>query len=453
MIHKFHIGDYYILLDVYSGAVHVIDETAYKLLDFADEQSLKSKAFPKDAEETDENKAAFEELCELYDEGLIYSPEESYNEALFAVQNAPIKSMCLNVSHDCNLRCDYCFAAKGDFGGERCLMPAEVGRKAIDFLIKHSKNRRNLEVDFFGGEPLMNFDMVKETVDYARSVEKEHNKNFRFTITTNGVLLTDDKIDYINREMSNVVLSLDGRKSINDRFRTFENGLGCYDRIVPRYRKLVENRDPNKDYYVRGTFTTENLDFSADVMDMYEHGFSEISIEPVVSDPNLNYSIKEEHIPAIRKEYEKLANMLIDMKKSGKHINFFHFLVDLSGGPCVYKRLRGCGCGSEYIAITPNGDIYPCHQFVGKDEWKMGNVDDEHIDYAIRDRFKNANIYGKENCKNCWAKFYCSGGCNANSLQYAGGILKNHKVSCELEKARLECAIMMKAAQTGVDTD
>ena len=324
-------------------------------------------------------------------------------------------------------------------------MPFETAKKAIDFLIEKSGNRHNLEADFFGGEPLMNFDVVKKTVEYARSIEKEHDKNFRFTITTNGLLLTDDKIDFINREMSNVVLSLDGRKEVNDKLRVSPNGSGSYDVIVPKYQKLVAERS-DKDYYVRGTFTKNNLDFTKDIIKMSELGFDQLSIEPVVSDTKLDYSIKKEDLPRVFEEYETLAKEMIKRKKSGKCFNFFHFMIDLDQGPCAIKRLRGCSCGNEYIAVTPNGDVYPCHQFVGERQWKMGNVVENSFNEEIKTKFAKTNIYTKEKCKNCWAKFFCSGGCNANSWQYEGDISKSHKISCELEKKRVECAIMMKAA-------
>ena len=353
--------------------------------------------------------------------------------------------MCLNISHDCNLRCEYCFAAQGDFGHGRKLMPFEVGKAAIDFLIKHSANRHNLELDFFGGEPLMNLDVVKKVVEYARSIEKEHNKNFRFTMTTNGILLDDDSIDFINREMSNVVLSLDGRKEVNDRLRPTVNKKGSYDIIVPKYQKLVAERG-DKEYYVRGTFTKYNLDFTDDVMHLNELGFDQISVEPVVTDPELPYALTESDLPAIAEEYEKLSKILIERKKNGTSFNFFHFMIDLDQGPCAIKRLRGCSCGNEYVAVTPEGDIYPCHQFVGMDEWKMGSVLDDSIDHKMKKMFSKANIYSKEECADCWAKFYCSGGCNANNMQYNNTIFKPHKLSCALEQKRLECAIMIKAA-------
>ena len=361
------------------------------------------------------------------------------------MENSPIKAMCLNVAHDCNLRCEYCFAAKGDFGQGRMLMPFEVGKKAIDFLIENSENRHNLEIDFFGGEPLMNFDVVKQIVNYARSIENKFNKKFRFTITTNGLLLTDDKIEYINKEMSNVVLSLDGRKEINDSLRITPNGKGSYDTIVPKYQKLVESRG-DKDYYVRGTFTKNNLDFTKDVLHMVDLGFEQLSIEPVVSDEKLDYSIKENDLPRVFEEYENLAKTIISKRKNNEFFNFFHFMIDLNQGPCAIKRLRGCGCGNEYIAITPTGDIFPCHQFVGNDKWKMGNLFDNTFNTELKSVFSKANVYTKSECKNCWAKFYCSGGCNANNLQYENSILTPHSISCKLEKKRLECAIMIQAA-------
>ena len=324
-------------------------------------------------------------------------------------------------------------------------MTAEVGKKAIDYLLKYSANRHNLEMDFFGGEPLMAFDVVKEVVEYARSKEKEYNKNFRFTITTNGLLLTDDKIDFINKEMHNVVLSIDGRKEVNDRMRFHVDGSGCYDQIMPKFQKLVKARGDGQ-YYVRGTFTKFNKDFAEDVLHFYEKGFDQISIEPVVTDPKLPYALTEEDLPEVFAEYERLAKIIIEKRKNGEFFNFFHFMIDLDQGPCAIKRLRGCGCGNEYVSVTPEGDVYPCHQFVGKPEWIMGSVHDQSLNTEIKDFFAKTTVYTKPECKNCWAKFYCSGGCNANNLQYAGSIKKSYKVACELEKKRLECAIMIKAA-------
>ena len=450
MIHKYFLNGYYIVIDTNSGAVHIVDELAYRILDFFTEKlagecpdeviaTLENEGF--DRQDIIDTYAELKALCD--DDSLF--PEDTYRPFADMLTEAPIKSMCLNIAHDCNLRCEYCFAAQGDFGHGRKLMPFEVGKAAIDFLIKHSANRHNLELDFFGGEPLMNFDVVKQVVEYARSVEKEHNKNFRFTITTNGVLLDDDSIDFINREMSNVVLSLDGRKEVNDRLRPTVNKKGSYDIIVPKYQKLVEARG-DKEYYVRGTFTKYNLDFADDVMHLNKLGFDQISVEPVVTDPELPYALTEKDLPAIAEEYEKLSKLLIERKKNGTGFNFFHFMIDLDQGPCAIKRLRGCSCGNEYVAVTPEGDIYPCHQFVGMDEWKMGSVLDDSVNIEMKKMFSKANIYSKEECADCWAKFYCSGGCNANNMQYNNTIFKPHKLSCALEQKRLECAIMIKAA-------
>lgn len=450
MIHKYFLNGYYIVIDTNSGAVHIVDELAYRILDFFTEKltgecpdevivTLENEGF--DRQDIIDTYAELKALC---DDDSLFS-EDTYRPFADMLTEVPIKSMCLNIAHDCNLRCEYCFAAQGDFGHGRKLMPFEVGKAAIDFLIKHSANRHNLELDFFGGEPLMNFDVVKQVVEYARSVEKEHNKNFRFTITTNGVLLDDDSIDFINREMSNVVLSLDGRKEVNDRLRPTVNKKGSYDIIVPKYQKLVEARG-DKEYYVRGTFTKYNLDFADDVMHLNELGFDQISVEPVVTDPELPYALTEKDLPAIAEEYEKLSKLLIERKKNGTGFNFFHFMIDLDQGPCAIKRLRGCSCGNEYVAVTPEGDIYPCHQFVGMDEWKMGSVLDDSVNIEMKKMFSKANIYSKEECADCWAKFYCSGGCNANNMQYNNTIFKPHKLSCALEQKRLECAIMIKAA-------
>lgn len=450
MIHKYHLNGYNIVLDVHSGGVSVVDDAAYRLLDEITPpltENCPEEVLHKLSSEfsKEELMDAYSELYEMYADGILFS-EDDYAQFADKMVASPVKAMCLHIAHDCNLRCKYCFASTGDFGHGRKLMDFETGKRAIDFLIEHSQGRRNLELDFFGGEPLMNFEVVKQVVEYARSKEKEVDKNFRFTITTNGMLLTDDKIDFINKEMSNVVLSIDGRKEVNDYFRPRVDGSGSYDSIVPKYKKLVDKRGHDQ-YYVRGTFTHKNLDFADDVFHLNDLGFDQISVEPVVTDPNEDYAITEADLPAIAKEYERLAVKLLDYKKQGKGFNFFHFMIDLDQGPCAIKRLRGCGCGNEYVAITPDGDIYPCHQFVGMEDWKMGSLYDGTFDLKRKDYFARANIYGKEDCQKCWAKFYCSGGCNANNLQYAGDVLKPHKLGCELEKKRLECAIMMKAAQ------
>ena len=453
MVHKYKLNGYNIALDVNSGAVHILDDISYDILDILNDsinKEINNNILEKLELKYNKNDIieSYNELYNLYKNNQLFSKDE-YEPFTKMLENSPIKAMCLNVAHDCNLRCEYCFASKGDFGQGRMLMPFEVGKKAIDFLIENSGDRHNLEVDFFGGEPLMNFDVVKHIVDYARSIEKKFNKNFRFTITTNGLLLTDDKIEYINREMSNVVLSLDGRKEINDLLRITPNSKGSYDTIVPKYQKLVESRG-DKDYYVRGTFTKNNLDFTKDVLHMADLGFEQLSIEPVVSDEKLEFSIKESDLSRVFEEYENLAKVIIDKRKNKEFFNFFHFMIDLNQGPCAIKRLRGCGCGNEYIAITPTGDIFPCHQFVGNDEWKMGNLFDNNFNTKIKDTFSKTTVYTKSNCKNCWAKFYCSGGCNANNLQYENNIFTPHSISCELEKKRLECAIMIQAALTEV---
>jgi len=352
--------------------------------------------------------------------------------------------MCLHISHDCNLRCRYCFAGTGSFGGERMNMSPETGRRAIDFLIKQSGNRRNLEIDFFGGEPLLNFNTVKEVVDYALGKEKEHNKKFKFTLTTNAVLLNEEHRKYINGNIQNIVLSIDGRKETNDRMRFRVDGRGTYEDILPKIMDIAESRNQDN-YYVRGTFTRENLDFSGDVLHLADMGFKQVSVEPVVAAKDSGYDLREEDLPVLYGEYESLAKEYVRRMKDGNSFNFFHFMIDLSQGPCVAKRLGGCGSGHEYVAVTPEGDIYPCHQFVGMAEFKMGSVYDEGLNRDIRDTFKNSNVYTKEECRGCWAKFYCSGGCAANAFQFNGSINVPYKIGCELEKKRVECALWIKS--------
>ncbi len=444
MIHRFSLRGINIVIDVNSGSVHIVDDLVYKLLQFISPDNFNDN-FKVDGYSEEEIKTAVSEIKELYNDGALFSEDDLSSYADKEILS-PIKAMCLHVAHDCNLRCKYCFAATGDFGEGRKLMPLEVAIKAVDFLIENSGNRVNLELDFFGGEPLMNFDVVKETVAYARGLEKKHNKNFRFTITTNGVLLDDDKIDFINKEMSNVVLSLDGRKDVNDAMRKTISGGGSYDFIAPKFLKLCEKRG-FKNYFVRGTFTKDNIDFSEDVYHLNELGFDEISVEPAVTDAKYSYALTEDDLPAVFAEYERLADRMLVSIDNDKGFNFFHFNIDLSGGPCAIKRLRGCGSGNEYVAITPEGDIYPCHQFVGYPEYLMGSLYTGEFNSEIKKSFSTANIYNKEDCKECWAKFYCSGGCNANNFIYKGDILKSETLSCEMEKKRLECAIMMQAAQ------
>ncbi len=454
MIHKYKLNGYNIVLDVNSGAVHVVDELTYDLLDnvmppFAAQCPEKVIEKLTKYYHPIEIKTCYEEIVELYSNKMLFTDDEYEKYAKYSV-SAPVKAMCLLIAQDCNLRCEYCFASTGDFGLGRRLMDFETGKRAIDFLLEKSGDRENLELDFFGGEPLMNFDVVKQIVAYARSKESEYHKNFRFTVTTNGVLLDDDKIDFINKEMSNVVLSIDGRKEVNDKVRKRIDGTGCYDKIIDKFKTLVDKRG-HKNYYVRGTFTKYNLDFSDDVFHLYEQGFKEISVEPVVSESEMPYAIRERDLPKIFCEYERLAERMIESNKKGEHFNFFHFMLDLDQGPCAIKRLRGCSCGNEYVAINTDGDIYPCHQFVGHEEWKMGNLNEATFDTERKNYFAATHIYTKSDCKNCWAKFYCSGGCNANNYIYAGDVHNVHKFSCEIEKKRLECAIMLKAAQADAD--
>lgn len=451
MVHTFTSLGVRVAVDVNSGAVHVLDKPAYDLLaclsgplgdTCPDEVAEK---LPYDRAVIDE---AWSELLELQQEGLLFTEDDYIDpEAASAMQkDAPIKALCLHVSHDCNLRCKYCFASTGDFGtGHRINMDIETAKAAIDFVIARSGNRRNIEVDFFGGEPLMAMDTVKATVEYARSIEKEHGKCFRFTMTTNGMLLNDENIEYINREMSNCVLSLDGRPEVNDNMRVTPNGSGSYDIIMPKFKKLVEGRG-DKDFYLRGTFTRHNLDFASDVIHMADQGFRSVSVEPAVGEPGCDWAIGEEDLPVVKAEYEKLAEQL----KDRKDVNFFHFNVDLAQGPCVIKRLRGCGAGCEYVAVTPEGYIYPCHQFVGNLDYKMGDVHDNSLDMDIARKFAGLNVYTREECKECWARFYCSGGCSASNLLVNGDIKKPNAVGCEMQRKRLECAIAMKAIEAGM---
>lgn len=456
MIHKYKLNGYNIVLDVNSGGVHVVDELTYDLLD---------NVFPPFDEKCPENvieklkrfyvedeiRSCYQEVVELYNQKILFSDDDYEKFAKYSVA-APVKAMCLLVALDCNMRCEYCFASTGDFGLGRHMMSFETGKQALDYLIENSGDRQNLEVDFFGGEPLMNFGVVKQLVEYARSREKDTNKNFRFTITTNGTLLDDAKIQYIDKEMYNVVLSVDGRKEVNDRVRKFASGAGSYDKFIEGYKKMAKLRG-EKSYYVRGTFTKYNLDFASDVFHLYDLGFDQISVEPVVSDPKEKYSITQCDLPRIFNEYERLAELMLINEKKGKKFNFFHFMLDLDQGPCAIKRLRGCSCGNEYLAITPDGDIYPCHQFVGVDGFKMGNLTDKTFDEELKKKFAGAHIYSKEECRKCWARFYCSGGCNANNYIYAGDIHSPYKLTCEIQKKRLECAIMIKAAHAEESED
>lgn len=448
MIHKFSMDGYNIVLDVNGGGVHVLDEVAYDLVDLFEEKSKEEIINTLSKDYTREQiEEAYEEIESLKEEGLLFTEDTYQEHPSFVNRKKVVKALCLHVSHDCNLKCKYCFASQGDFGGEKEMMSFEVGKKAIDYLIANSGNRRNLEIDFFGGEPLMNFDVVKELVAYGRKVEKENGKNIRFTITTNGVLLDDDKIDYINEHMHNVVLSLDGRQEINDNMRPTVNDKGSYDVIMPKFKKLVDKRPKDKYYYIRGTFTRDNLDFSEDVLHFANEGFKLTSVEPVVGDESNPYALREEDMDKVFAEYEKLAKQYAKRKLDGEDFTFFHFVVDLNQGPCVIKRITGCGAGNEYLAVTPNGDIYPCHQFVGNDDFKLANILDDEvvIPKEISNMFRDAHVYSKEDCKTCWNKFYCSGGCHANAINFNDDIKKPYELGCEMQKKRTECSIMIQA--------
>lgn len=456
MIHQYKNNGYNIVLDVNSGSVHVVDDVVYDVIPLV-EEALEAGAGEEDCRKMllsrlsgsykpEDILDAYEQVMELKEAGMLYAPDIYENYIIdFKKRETVVKALCLHIAHDCNLACKYCFAEEGEYHGRRALMSFEVGKKALDFLVKNSGNRVNLEVDFFGGEPLMNWQVVKDLVAYGRSLEEPYHKKFRFTLTTNGILLNDEVLEFANREMANVVLSIDGRKEIHDLMRPFRGGQGSYDSIVPKFQKVAESRD-QMNYYVRGTFTRNNLDFSKDVLHLADLGFKQISVEPVVAAPEDDYALRQEDIAGLCEEYDKLAAELLNRKKEGKGVNFFHFMIDLEGGPCVAKRLSGCGSGTEYLAVTPWGDLYPCHQFVGKEEFLMGNVDEGITRTDIRDEFKTCNVYAKEKCKSCFAKFYCSGGCAANSYNFKGQINDVYDLGCELQRKRIECAIMIKAA-------
>ncbi|KPU28011.1 radical SAM protein [Caloranaerobacter sp. TR13] len=442
-IHMFQMNEKNIVLDINSGSVHVVDEIVWDIIKLYEDKSLESIINDlKNKYNQDDILEAYKEIQTLVDNELLFTKEENLN-INYNPQNI-VKALCLHVAHDCNLKCEYCFASQGDFKGQRLLMPLEIGKKALDFLVESSGNRRNLEVDFFGGEPLMNFDVVKELVKYGRELEKKYDKRFRFTITTNGLLLNDDNMKFINENMDNVVLSLDGRKEVNDKMRKTINGSGSFDTIVPKFLELVKLRG-EKSYYVRGTFTSHNLDFSKDVLKLHEIGFDSISVEPVVASPENDYAILEKHLKTILSEYEELSSKYIELKKAGKGFEFFHFMIDLSQGPCLIKRVVGCGAGVEYLAVTPEGDLYPCHQFVGNEEFKMGDVFSGVLNEELREQFKKASVLTKNECQECWARFYCSGGCHANAYNFNKDITKPYKIGCEMEKKRIECAISIVA--------
>ncbi len=447
MVHQYKNNGYNIVLDVNSGSVHVVDEIVYDMIPMYENMSLEEiSAKLADKYSADDIKEAYEEITELKEAGSLFT-EDIYENYIDSFKNRQpvVKALCLHIAHDCNLACQYCFAEEGEYHGRRALMSFEVGKKALDFLVANSGSRRNLEVDFFGGEPLMNWEVVKQLVEYGRSIEEANNKKFRFTLTTNGVLLNDDILDFVNKEMGNIVLSTDGRKEVHDRMRPFRNGKGSYDLIMPKFKKVADSRNQTN-YYVRGTFTHYNLDFSNDVLSLADQGFKQISVEPVVASPEDAYALRTEDLPQIFEEYDKLAVEMIKREKEGRGFNFFHFMIDLTGGPCVYKRLSGCGSGTEYLAVTPWGDFYPCHQFVGNEDFLLGNVDDGIVRKNICEEFKQCNVYSKPKCKDCFAKLFCSGGCAANSYNFHGNINDSYEVGCEMERKRVECAIMIKAA-------
>lgn len=445
--------DMNIVLDIYSGAVHVVDDCMYDMLDYLLEPFTSEPRCPEFIVDELAKKytkediyESYDEICELVKNGQLFTTDCYEEFAKNWNKQSVVKALCLHIAHDCNLRCKYCFAGTGEYHGARGMMSAETGKKAIDFVIANSGSRKNIEIDYFGGEPLMNFDVVKEITEYAKEQGEKHGKNFRFTVTTNGILLDDEKKEYINKNMSNVVLSLDGRKEVNDRMRPRVNGDGTYDTLLPKFLDMAESRNQDN-YYIRGTFTAYNKDFADDVLHFADLGFKQTSVEPVVAPETEDYALTADDIPEVFEQYEKLAKEYIKRRKEGKWFNFFHFMIDLDQGPCAIKRLSGCGAGHEYLAVAANGDLYPCHQFVGNKDFLMGNVDEGKIDKKISKYFEDSNIYTKEKCKNCFAKFYCSGGCSANAYNFNGDINKPYELACEFEKKRVECAIAIEAAK------
>ncbi len=455
MIHQYKLGGYNIVLDICSGAVHVVDDVAYDIIaDFESKgkeeiiNSLSAK-YAHDEEVTKQDIAeCYEQIVSLKESGKLFTPDTFKPMAgeLKRKTSGVIKALCLHVAHSCNLNCSYCFASQGKYKGERALMSFETGKRALDFLIENSGTRRNLEVDFFGGEPLMNWDVVKKLVEYARSIEKEKGKNFRFTLTTNGVNIDDDVIEFSNREMSNVVLSLDGRKEIHDRYRVDYSGKGSWDLIVPKFQKFVKERG-NKNYYMRGTFTHANPDFLEDIKTMLNLGFTELSMEPVVCASGDPSELTEEDKTVVLNQYEKLAELMLEKDKEGKPFTFYHYMIDLKGGPCIYKRISGCGSGTEYMTVTPWGDLYPCHQFVGDEKFRLGDIWQGVRNTAVQDEFAACNVYARPDCHDCWAKLYCSGGCAANAYHSTGSVTGVYKYGCELFRKRMECAIMVAVAR------
>ena len=453
MIHQYQLNGYNIVLDVYSGSVHVVDPLAYDVIalyETTDREEIVRRMLEKYGEQPDVTEEEVWETIRAVDrlkeDGKLFAPDQYEGMAFdFKARNTVIKALCLHVAHTCNLTCDYCFASQGKYQGERALMSFDVGKQALDFLIAHSGSRKNLEVDFFGGEPLMNWEVVKKLVAYARQQEPIHNKKFRFTLTTNGMLLNEEVDDFLNKEMHNVVLSLDGRKEIHDRLRRTVGGKGSYDVIVPKFQQLAKSRN-EQGYYVRGTFTHYNTDFTNDVFHMADLGFTQLSMEPVVCAPGDPYALTEEDLPGLFDQYEILAKEMIRREKEGRGFTFYHYMLDLSGGPCIYKRITGCGSGTEYLAVTPWGELFPCHQFVGDSRYSMGNVWDGVTNTALRDQFKLCNAYTRKECQSCWARLYCSGGCAANAYHATGSINGVYDYGCQLFRKRIECAIMIQAA-------
>lgn len=451
MIHQYKLNGYNIVLDVYSGSVHAVDEVAYDIIalyENTSEEEIVRQITEKYPDVTpDDVRECLDDVKTLKEQGKLFAPDVYADKAFdFKKRSTVVKALCLHVAHTCNLNCEYCFASQGKYHGDRALMSFEVGKQALDFLVANSGTRRNLEVDFFGGEPLMNWDVVKQLVAYARSIEKEKQKNFRFTLTTNGVLVDDEVIDFANREMHNVVMSLDGRKEVHDRLRKNYAGQGSYDLIVPKFQEFARRRG-DKDYYVRGTYTHNNVDFTNDIFHMADLGFTELSMEPVVCAPGEPYALTQEDMPKLMEQYEILAKEMIRRREAGKPFTFYHYMIDLTHGPCIYKRISGCGSGTEYMAVTPWGDLYPCHQFVGDEKYCMGNVWDGVTRPELRDEFKLCNVYARPDCKECWARLYCSGGCAANAYHATGSIRGVYEYGCELFRKRMECAIMLKVDQ------
>ncbi len=452
MIHQYKQCGYNIVLDICSGAVHIVDDIAYDIISLY-ENKEKNEVIAEISKKygdvpRDEIIECYDQVTELKNSGELFTEDnfEPMAGELKAKTSGVIKALCLHIAHTCNLNCSYCFASQGKYHGERALMSFEVGKRALDFLIENSGTRRNLEVDFFGGEPLMNFDVVKKLVEYARSIEKEKGKNFRFTLTTNGVLVDDDVIDFANKEMSNVVLSLDGRKEVHDRYRVDYQGRGCYDTIVPKFQKFVKARG-GKNYYMRGTFTHANPDFLEDIKTMLNLGFTELSMEPVVAAEGDEAALTEEDKPVVMKQYEELAELMLKRDKEGKPFTFYHYMIDLAGGPCIYKRISGCGSGTEYMAVTPWGDLYPCHQFVGDEKFKLGDIWHGVENKEIQNEFASCNVYARSECRDCWARLYCSGGCAANAYHATGSVKGVYKYGCDLFKKRMECAIAVAVAR------